>query len=77
MSWVTKRKLSAPWHPASGDTSSGGPQHLGADRFDCRPEMFDIIVYYLYYHMRNNDAHTVQFLLLKDQSLIKNHKHKE
>ena len=29
-----------------GDSSSGGPQKLGADRFDCRPERYEIVVYY-------------------------------
>ena len=31
---------------ASGDSSSGGPQHLGADSFDCRPERYEIVVQY-------------------------------
>ena len=29
---------------ASGDSSSGGPQHLGNDGFDCRPERYEIVV---------------------------------
>ena len=30
---------------ASGDSSSGGPQHLVAGSFDCRPESYEIVVY--------------------------------
>ena len=26
---------------------SGCPQYLGADSFDCRPERYEIVVYYL------------------------------
>ena len=26
------------------DSSSGGPQHLGADSFDCRTEKYEIVV---------------------------------
>ena len=32
---------------ALGDSSSGGPQHLRADSFDCCPESYEIVVYCL------------------------------
>ena len=35
-----------PRSSASGDSSFGGPQHLGADSFDCRPERYEIVAYY-------------------------------
>ena len=35
-----------PW--PSSDSSSGGPQHLGADSFDCCPERYKMVLYYHY-----------------------------
>ena len=31
----------------SRDSSSGGPQHLVACSFDCFPERYEIVVYYI------------------------------
>ena len=39
---------------ASGNSSLGGPQHLGADSFDCRPERYNIDVLLPNSHFKGN-----------------------
>ena len=51
-----------PRPSASGDSSSGVPQHLGADSFDRRPERYEIDVYYpTHFHFWQKPARLNRF----------------